>query len=140
MSDDTNNVEKTEEKNNQPIAATEDPLFYRVCFFITAGYAFIVSALFLLLCHIKDEGTFFSALGWLITFTTTYLAFKLLDTAFAREERLLQSAKFWSKKIDEGGDGGAEILASIFYFIFLLFTVVLAHALTICLRYMFPKK
>lgn len=116
MSDDTNNVEKTEEKNNQPIAVTEDPVFYRVCFFITAGYAFIVSALFLLLCHIKDEGTFFNALGWLITFATTYLAFKLLDTAFAREERLLQSAKFWSKKIDEGGDGGAEILASIFYF------------------------
>jgi len=140
MLQDTNDVGKPVEEDKQLIVATEDPLFYRVCFFITAGYAFIVSALFLLLCHIKDEGKFFNALGWLITFATTYLAFKLLDTAFAREDRLLQSAKFWSKKIDEGGDGGAEILASIFYFIFLLFTIVLAHALTICLRYMFPKK
>lgn len=140
MPDDANKVEEPEKENNQPIAATEDPLFYRVCFFITAGYAFIISALLLLLCHIKDEGAFFNAFGWLITFVVTYLAFKLLDTAFAQEERLLQSANFWSKKIDEGGDGGAEILASIFYFIFLFLTVVLAHALTICLRYIFPQK
>lgn len=137
MSDDANKVEEPEKENNQPIAATEDPLFYRVLFLMGAIYLLILAFGMFFLIYAGD-GIFWTILASMLGLIFFYYGVKLLIIVFISEEKLIQKTRYWKKSV-EGQEIGMGILEVILYKICLYITILLARFLTICLRYVFPK-
>ena len=137
MSDDANKVEEPEKENNQPIAATEDPLFYRVLFLMGAIYLLILAFGMFFLIYAGD-GIFWTILASILGLIFFYYGVKLLIIVFISEEKLIQKTRYWKKSV-EGQEIGMGIFEVILYKIFLYITILLARFLTICLRYVFPK-
>ena len=138
MLNDTNDVEKPVEEDKQPIAATEDPLFYRMLFLMGAIYLLILAYGMFFLIYAVDS-IFWIILASILGLIFFYYGVQLLIIVFTSEEKLIQKTRYW-KKSAEGQEIGMGIFEIIIYKTCLCITILLAHALTICLRYIFPRK